>query len=241
MAGDTVLVVCESVLPEVEKLASSDLDIKVLEFGLHNHPNRLNEKLRECLAEIERDERYKTALFGYGLCSEGVVGLKPQRVRIVIPKTDDCIALFLGSKDRYFQEQRKEPGTFYLTKGWIEYGENPLSIYNQDVDWAKKYPPEKARWVAKEVMKNYKRIALIDTGVYDSSSYEDYARKTAEIFDMKYEVIPGSVTLLEKLLSGDWDENFIVVEPGQEVTKEMFFDTAGNIGQERFASQEASR
>lgn len=223
MAGDTILVVCESVLPEVEQLASSNLDIKVLEFGLHNHPSRLNERLRECLAEIEKDERYKTALFGYGLCSEGVVGLKPQRVQMVIPKTDDCIALFLGSRARYIKELRKEPGTFYLTKGWIEYGENPLAIYNQEVDWAKKYPPEKAHWVAKEVVRNYKRIALIDTGVYDISPYKDYARKTAEVFDMNCEVIPGSLTLLEKLLSGDWDENFVVVGPGQEVTKEMFY------------------
>lgn len=223
MAGDTILVICESVAPEIEKLAPDQLDIKVLEFGLHNHPNKLNERLRECLAEIEREERYRVALFGYGLCSEGIVGLKPQRVRLVIPRTDDCIALFLGSRDRYIQELRREPGTFYLTKGWIEYGETPLAVYNQEVPWVKKYPPEKAHWLAQEVMRNYKRVALIDTGAYDLATYEDYARKTAETFEKKYQVVPGSLTLLEKLLSGRWDENFLVVEPGQEVKREMFY------------------
>lgn len=219
---DMVLVTCESVLPEIEKVAPQELPIKVLEFGLHNHPNKLNERLRECLAEIDRDEHFQVALFGYGLCSEGVVGLKPQRVKMVIPKTDDCIALFLGSRDKYIKQLRREPGTFYLTKGWIEYGETPLAIYNQEVPWTKKYSQEKVHWVARETIRNYKRVALIDTGVYDMTPYEEYAQKTAEVFELNYEVLPGSLDLLKKLIHGPWDENFVVVEPGTEVTKGMF-------------------
>lgn len=223
MEEKAVLVVCESVAPEIEKLAPEHLDVRVLEFGLHNHPDKLNERLRGCLAEIEEDGSYGVALLGYGLCSEGVVGLKPQRVKLVIPRADDCIAIFLGSRDRYLEESQREPGTFYLTKGWIEHGETPLAVYNQEVPWVKKYPPEKAHWLAREVMRNYKRVALIDTGAYDLSAYEEYARKTAETFNMKYEVIPGSLNLLQKLLAGHWDGNFLVIEPGQEVKREMFY------------------
>ena len=52
--------------------------------------------------------------------------------------------------------------------------------------------------------------------------YEEYAQKTAEVFELNYEVLPGSLDLLKKLIHGPWDENFVVVEPGTEVTKEMF-------------------
>lgn len=216
------LITCEAVAAEIEKIAPADLSIKVLEFGLHNHPNKLNQRLRECLDEIEVEGSYQVALFAYGLCSNGVVGLKPKRVKVVIPKVDDCISLFLGSREEYGDQQRRDPGTFYLTKGWIEYGETPLAIYNQEVPWAKKYSQEQIHWVARETIRNYTRVALIETGAYDILPYESFARKTADVFGLKYEVLPGSLALLKKLLYGPWDEDFVVAEPGTEITKEMF-------------------
>jgi hypothetical protein len=221
-AKKAALITCEAVGAEIEKVAPADLSIKVLEFGLHNHPNKLNQRLRECLDEVEGESGYQVALFAYGLCSNGVVGLKPRRVKVVIPKVDDCISLFLGSRKEYGEQQRRDPGTFYLTKGWIEYGETPLAIYNQEVPWAKKYSPEQIHWVARETIKNYTRVALIKTGAYDTLPYEDYARETADLFGLKYEVLPGSLNLLKKLIYGHWDEDFVVVEPGTEITQEMF-------------------
>ncbi|HAA90029.1 MAG: Uncharacterized protein XD63_0920 [Thermoanaerobacterales bacterium 50_218] len=218
------LVICESLAPEIEGIAPPDMEKRVMDFGLHNHPQKLNQKLRQVVAELDATQQFGVILLGYGLCSDGVVGLKSKTARIVVPRTDDCIAIFLGSRELCQRERKKEPGTFYLTKGWIEHKEDPLSVYLGEHESTKKYDKKIAQWYAKEIMRNYKRIALIDTGAYDLRDYEDYARKTAEVFGLDFEIIPGSLEFLKKLLHGPWDEDFVVVEPGQEIIREMFVE-----------------
>ena len=54
------------------------------------------------------------------------LGVKAKGHPIIIPRgRHHCIALFLGSCEKYLEEHRKEPGTYYLTKGWIEEGKSP--------------------------------------------------------------------------------------------------------------------
>jgi hypothetical protein len=221
-AQKTAVVVCEAVAPEIESITPEGMQVRVLEFGLHDFPGKLHEKLQELLQELDSDEKVELVLLGYGICAEGAIGLKTERIKLVMPKTDDCIALFLGSRATYEQRLKKEPGTFYLTKGWIEKGETPLAVYNQKPVWTKKYSEEKVHWLAREVIKNYTKIALIKTGAYDLSPYEEYAKKTAKVFEKEYEEVTGSLNMLEALLHGPWDDRFVVVEPGVGVTKEMF-------------------
>ena len=38
----------------------------------------------------------ETIILGYGLCSMGVVGLKATHSMLIIPRQDDCIAIFLA-------------------------------------------------------------------------------------------------------------------------------------------------
>ena len=64
-------------------------------------------------------------ILGYGLCSRGVVGLRTDKSTLVVPRVDDCIAIFLGSTAAYREQGMQEPGTYYLTKGWIEVGDSP--------------------------------------------------------------------------------------------------------------------
>jgi hypothetical protein len=46
-------------------------------------------------------------------------------------------------------------------------------------------------------------------------------RKTADKFNLRFEEIPGSNALILKMLSGPWDDDFMIVEPGKTVT---YFD-----------------
>jgi len=82
---------------------------------------------------------------------------------LVVPKVDDCIAIFLGSKDAYTTQIRAEPGTYYLTKSWIEVGDTPFSEHEYSVE---RYGEEKANRIFKMMMGNYTRLALINTGQY---------------------------------------------------------------------------
>jgi hypothetical protein len=213
------IIACETVAEELKPLIPEHLPYQFLKFGLHNTPEQLNTELQEAIDTTAED--VDTLLFGYGMCSKGLIGLHARQYRLVIPKADDCIALFLGSRREYLQQCRKEPGTFFLTKGWIECGDDPYTEY---LKLCRKYGERKAFRIEKRVIANYTRLALINTGNYDVEKYRSYAQKQADFFGLKYEEIPGSKILINKLLTGDWDRDFVVVKPGGRVEQSMFMN-----------------
>ena len=40
---------------------------------------------------------------------------------------------------------------------------------------------------------------------------------------MKYEEIKGSLEFFEKMLRGTWEKGFLILNPGETITQEMFF------------------
>jgi hypothetical protein len=215
-ATSTKVIACATVAEELEPLLPPQVECEVLEFGLHVHPDKLRETLQ---ARIDASRDATTILLGYGLCSGGAAGLVSGRARLVVPRVDDCIGLFLGSRAEYLRQFREHPGTYYLTKGWIECGDTPLTEYEKMVA---KYGEETARWLSREALKHYTRIALIDTGQYELDRYRGYSQRVAELYELRFEEIPGSLSLLRQFASGSWGDDFVVVEPGQAVAQEMF-------------------
>ena len=70
--------------------------------GLHNTPQLLKELLQKHIDEESFSSFQPEAIvLGYGLCSNGAVGITAKNVPLVIARTDDCIGLFLGSQKRY--------------------------------------------------------------------------------------------------------------------------------------------
>ena len=59
----------------------------------------MSARLGEILASVD-ESKYEAILLGYGLCSNGLVGLTARSIPLVIP-VHDCITLFLGSKEQY--------------------------------------------------------------------------------------------------------------------------------------------
>ena len=186
---------------------------EVLDFGLHRNPQNLRKMLQKRIDFAGRG--IDTVILGYGLCSMAVVGLKATACTLVVPRVDDCIALFLGSHVAYRQQISKEPGTFYLTKGWIEVADTPFAEYDRIVE---QYGKRQADRIMSLLIKNYKRLAFIDTGQYQKEYYRSYARSTARRFGLRYEEIPGSTSLIRKMIYGPWDRDFIVVSPGKTIS-----------------------
>ena len=52
--------------------------------------------------------------------------------------------MLLGSYQNYMQEFTREPGTYYLTKGWLEAGSDPLKEYHEVRE---KYGDQDAEWI----------------------------------------------------------------------------------------------
>jgi len=87
------IIACETVADELRSLIPEGVPYKFLEFGLHCTPELLHATLQEEIDSTPQD--VDTILLGYGMCSKGTLGLEARRFRLVIPKLDDCIGLYL--------------------------------------------------------------------------------------------------------------------------------------------------
>jgi len=81
-----------------------------------------------------------------------------------------------------------------------------------------KFGQEKAARMTKMLLKNYKRLAFINTGNYKIERYRETSKRIAKEFDLNFEEIEGSPSLVKKLINGPWDDEFVIVMPGQTLT-----------------------
>jgi hypothetical protein len=207
------VIACATVIEEMLPYLPPQISHTVLDFGLHNNTEALTVALQnELNATLPH---IKTVLLGYGLCSQAVVGLKSDRCTLVIPRVDDCIAIFLGSTHTYQEQYRQVPGTYYLTKGWMEAGYSPMNEFDVLVN---QYGEEKARYIISKMLKHYTRLALINTHNYEMQVYRERSIKMAEQFGLNFEEIEGSDSMIKKFFSGHWDEEFVVIEPGRNIS-----------------------
>jgi hypothetical protein len=209
----TKIIACATVIEEMLPHLPRGVGYEVLDFGLHIRPERLRGALQEAIDAAS--ESTNTIILGYGLCSQAVVGLRANGCTLVVPRVDDCIAIFLGSDGAYREQQRAEPGSYYLTKGWIEVSDTLVDEYERAVE---KYGQQQADRVMQIMLRNYTRLAFIDTGQHEQERYREYARAAAERLGLRYEEIPGSNALVIKMLNGPWDGDFVVARPGETIS-----------------------
>jgi hypothetical protein len=211
-AAKVKVLACATVLEEMRPLLSPEVDVEMFDFGLHLHPEGLRDALQTAVDAAGAE--YDVVLLGYGLCSMAVVGLKASGCTIVVPRVDDCIAAFLGSQHEYEERSREEPGTYYVTKGWIEVSDTLLDEYHRLVE---RHGEERAMRMMGLMLRHYKRLIYIDTGHHDQEPYRNQARAIADHFALEYREITGDNRLLVKLLNGPWDDDFVVAGPGSTI------------------------
>jgi hypothetical protein len=211
------IIACSTIRDEVEALRG-DVPVEYLQGFLHDTPEVLRDTINERIAATPGD---CTVLLAYGRCSNGAAGLVAGPHRLVLPACDDCIALLLGSRRAYTREFAEHPGTYYYTRGWIEELEDP---YREYLKMIPRMGEEKARMVAHMILEAYTRVAIIDTGTYDIEKAQEYVDTVAEFYGLPIAHITGSLRLLEKLIRGPHDEEFIVVEPGEVLEERIFWD-----------------
>jgi hypothetical protein len=207
------LIACEVFRDEFEAVSPHDLTRTYLPQGLHRTPGKMPAAIQEVLDGVAPE--VGVVLLGYGLCSNGVIGVAARTASLILPRVHDCIALLLGSRERYEAEVAACPGTYYITPGWALYGTTCLSSYKNE--YLPKYGEEDARYIAGELLKNYKRVALIDHGAGNMEVGRAHAKEMAEVFGLAYEEIPGSLEYLRRLVHGPWEDDFIRVPPGSAI------------------------
>ena len=220
--GRRVVIACRVMEPELNQVLAEGgetVEILYLDQALHRTPAKLLGLVQEKIDQVSLTA--SRIVLGYGLCSNGVVGVMARQQGLLIPRCHDCIALFLGSPSRYQQLFRETPGTYYLTPGWVAEKKDPLGILEEYVP---RYGRETAQWVIEEELKHYTHIALIDTGVEEMAPIRERAMENAAVLKKQYEEIPGSLDYFRELLRGPYtEEKFLRLRLGEQFTQEMFF------------------
>jgi len=209
----TIAVACRTIADEILLAADqvkSVYPIIWVDSRLHNFPDKLKERIQ---TEIDKIDNVENILLLFGYCGNSILGLVSRKARLIFPRVDDCIALLLGGNERKNQISRKS-AAYFLTPGWLRYENNIWSEFCHSVQ---KYGYERARGIMRVLLHNYRKLNIIDTSVYDLEKFLEETEKIASELGLEQGVVKGSLDILHKALTGEWDEGFAVVEPGRAV------------------------
>jgi hypothetical protein len=232
---------CEVLHREVCYLAATGpcrVDVEFLRKGLHDLETAdMSARIQQAIDATDADCGYEAILLGYARCNDGLVGVAARDIPLVIPKAHDCITLFFGSRKAYQNYFDEHPGTYYMTTGWVERNETAegrldrpaygtegvmgkLGLTDSYEQLVAKHGKENADFITETLgdwKKNYSRLLYLEMGVCDEKPYVAEAKRIAAERNWQFELRKGDWSVLEKLLFGRWDEDFLIVRPGEAI------------------------
>jgi hypothetical protein len=195
--------------------------VTLLDQGLHRTPDRLRQQLGEILVGVEQHHAPRHIVLVYGYCGGGLEQLCTKRAELVVPLVHDCIPLLLG---RDSLPSLGEGGTFYLSAGWIDHGHTPLTEFHQT---AQRWGAEEARWVAAQIMKGYRRVALIETPCSREERYWRYTCEMAVLHGLTPVRVKGGLAWLQRLLLAQAGPGVAVLPPDRKIEASLYQDAPG--------------
>lgn len=224
-AKNTIILACSSMLLHVEaaqKKMETNFEVIDLDRSLHEYPKKMRERIIETMDRLPK--KVETVLVSMGLCGGSWDGVDVSR-RVVIPKVDDCITLLLHMDDTQHDNLKKKGHMYFRDSDTGGY-----SIQDMKDRICEKYGIEFGTSIFGSWFESYTNADIIDTGVYDcySEAYVEQAQKSADLIRCTLDYVQGSNIILEKLVSGKWDGQFVVAGPGTRVKMRDFMQDLEN-------------
>ncbi|MDR1021091.1 MAG: DUF1638 domain-containing protein [Synergistaceae bacterium] len=233
------MLACKVFFREISLIAATSgnyLDVTYIRQGLHRTPDLLQKALQGELDKIDagddvytynarygyKERDFDAILLGYGLCSNGLLGLRSDKYPLVAPRIHDCIALFLGSHKAYQDYFDSHGGTFWYNASWIEnssFMPSEESAKALSAIYTERYGEESAQYlIEQEWPDNYECCAYIKWDELNFPQYEKYTEDAAAYLGASFDVVRGDSGMLRDFIEGRWDdERFLVTQPGQKI------------------------
>jgi len=204
------------------------VDVEFLPKGLHDLGGKpMAAKIQEAVDRTPEGV-YQAILLGYGLCGNGLEGLTARHTRLVLPRAHDCIALLLGSHERYQAYFADNPGTFYRSTGWLERGQGLQQLTHHTTGFDEsletligKYGEDNGRYLYEEMTRyraQYRKLTFIETGLEADGKFIAEAAAEAKEKGWSFERMLGDLAWLGRMVEGEWTEaEFVVAGPGQRI------------------------
>ncbi|MCF8068959.1 MAG: DUF1638 domain-containing protein [Desulfobacterales bacterium] len=222
MALKSILIACETLREELEKLIQSlglKTDIVWMNGGLHASPENLQKSLQ---AEINKhDGFYDDIILAYGFCGGGLENLETQTSSLIIPKAEDCISILIGGDHKRSQVNDRDKPLF-ITKGWVRSFNQMEGLNIKSIK--KKYGDELAKDLYKQICNGYCNIDIINTGAYCIKEIDEDVTEIQDALEIPCKTINGNLALIEKLLKKEWDDDIIVKGPGQKIERSDYYE-----------------
>ncbi len=225
------LISCEVLFREMCQAcahAPHQVDVEFLPKGLHDLGGKpMAAKIQE-VVDRTPEGLYDAILLGYGLCGNGLDGLTARHTRLVLPRAHDCIALLMGSHDRYQAYFNDNPGTYFRSTGWLERGKGLQQLthntmgFDESLDaMIAKYGEDNGRYLYDEMTRyqaQYRKLTFIETGLEAGGKFIDESAAEAKEKGWSFERLTGDLAWLGRLVEGEWtDAEFVIAEPGQRL------------------------
>ena len=228
-----IAIACEILFREVCFCVSKSkqiVDIVFQKKSLHDIGEaQMSKTLQNAINQIDHG-KYDAILLCYGLCNNGVKNLHAP-IPLVVPRAHDCITLLMGSKEKYAGYFANNPGAYYHSSGWLERNANPnetegsvmqqLGIDRTYAEYADEYGEENAEYLMSMLgnwLVNYSKVTFINNGIGDVKNNREKSRSHAQDNNWDFEEIEGNISLIERLVDGEWDEaDFLVIPPNNKI------------------------
>ena len=208
-----MMLACPTLRREIDAFMKED-GLRYPVFYIPDELHLVPEKLNAYLCDfIPRLHHVDYLLLPMGRCGNGTAGVPSCSTTLVLPKCDDCISLLL-SHERLSTEVRPEY-SYFFTDSWLDYKRSFIKEYEYTIE---KYGKKTGNELMKTIYKHYRYFIYVDSGLGDYDSAAARVSSLANAVDVRIQEMKAPCGVLRKMLRLDFDEDFLLVPPGEKVT-----------------------
>ncbi|HOX36726.1 MAG TPA: DUF1638 domain-containing protein [Candidatus Brocadiia bacterium] len=231
------LIACEVFYREVCHCVARSRNIVDIEFtpkGSHDDVDFLRGMLQKLVDAVD-PAKYEATLLGFGICGNALNGLRADRLPLIVPRAHDCCGILLGSHARFEECFGNRLSAQWSSAGYRERGTSTVreANYREQTglggtyqEYVEKYGEENAKYLM-EMLKapeGDKTSIFIDLPETTHLGYAEAARVEAGKEGKTFEIVPGSIRMIQALIDGPWPESdYLRIEPGRRV-KAIYVD-----------------